>query len=235
MPATTQDTTIPVPGGSMPAYVAVPATTPAPALVLIPSVFGVTPYVRETIDRFAEHGFLTIGLDVYFRTIPGPKDRDIKTEFDEALDRNKRYDHAQGLRDLAAVRDYALGRPDCNGKWAVVGYCFGGRYALLAGADFGADAVGGFHPSNMGKELDAARRMNVPASFHVGDSDASVPMTEVEAVKAALAHNPRAEVYVYPGIKHGFSGKGGASYDEAVAELSFDRFLNVIDELKTVR
>lgn len=229
----TLDTTIPVPGGSMPAYVAVPATTPAPALVLIPSVFGVVPNVRATIDRFAEHGFLTIGPDVYFRTIPGPKNRENKAEFDAALDRNKRYDHEQGVRDLAAVRDYALARADCNGKWAVVGYCFGGRYALIAGADLGADAVGGFHPSNMGKELDAARRLNVPASFHVGDSDTTVPMTEVEAVKAALAHNPRAEVYVYPGIKHGFSGKGGAAYDEAVAELSLERLLNVFDELKT--
>jgi len=229
----TLDTTIPVPGGSMPAYVAVPATTPAPALVLIPSVFGVVPNVRATIDRYAEHGFLTIGPDVYFRTIPGPKNRENKAEFDAALDRNKRYDHEQGVRDLAAVRDYALARADCNGKWAVVGYCFGGRYALIAGADLGADAVGGFHPSNMGKELDAARRLNVPASFHVGDSDTTVPMTEVEAVKAALAHNPRAEVYVYPGIKHGFSGKGGAAYDEAVAELSLERLLNVFDELKT--
>ena len=158
--------------------------------MLVPSVFGVTQTVRKTIDRFAEHGFLTIGLDVYFRTVPGPKNRDVKAEFDAALARNRAYDHPQGVRDLAAVRDYALGRPDCNGKWAVVGYCFGGRYALLAGADLGADAVGGFHPSNMGKELDAARRLNVPASFHVGDADASVPMTEVEAVKAALAHNP---------------------------------------------
>jgi len=229
----TLDTTIPVPGGFMPAYVAVPATTPAPALVLIPSVFGVTPVVRAQIDRFAENGFLTLGLDVYFRTVPGPKDRAIQAEFDAALDRNKRYDHEQGVRDLAAVRDCALARPDCNGKWAVVGYCFGGRYALIAGADLGADAVGGFHPSNLGKELDKARRLNVPASFHVGDSDASVPMTEVEAVQAALAHNPRAEVHVYPGIKHGFSGKGGAAYDEAVAELSLDRLLNVFDQLKT--
>jgi carboxymethylenebutenolidase len=229
----TLDTTIPVPGGKMPAYIAVPKVTPAPALVLIPSVFGVVPVVRDTIDRFAENGFLTIGLDVYFRTVPGPKDRDIKTEFDEALARNKAYDHETGVIDLAAVRDYALARPECNGKWAVVGYCFGGRYAMIAGADLGADAVGGFHPSNLGKELDKARRMNVPASFHVGDSDASVPMTDVEAVQAALAHNPRAQVYVYPGIKHGFSGKGGSSYDEAVAELSLERVLNLLDELKS--
>ena len=229
----TLDTTIPVPGGSMPAYVAVPAQTPAPALVLIPSVFGLLPGARAQIDRFAENGFLTIGLDVYFRTVPGPKDRDIKAEFDEALARNKAYDHETGVRDLAAVRDYALARPECNGKWAVVGYCFGGRYAMIAGADLGADAVGGFHPSNLGKELDKAQRLHVPASFHVGDSDASVPMSEVEAVKAALAHNPRAEVCVYPGIKHGFSGKGGAAYDEAVAELSLERVLNLFDELKT--
>jgi carboxymethylenebutenolidase len=229
----TLDITIPVPGGMMPAYIAVPAVTPAPALVLIPSVFGIAPGVRDTIDRYAENGFLTIGLDVYFRTVPGPKDRDIKAEFEEALARNKAYDHEAGVRDLAAVRDYALGRPECNGKWAVVGYCFGGRYAMIAGADLGADAVGGFHPSNLTKELDKAQRLNVPASFHVGDSDASVPMTDVEAVKAALAHNPRAEMYVYPGIKHGFSGKGGSSYDEAVAELSFERVLNLLDELKT--
>jgi carboxymethylenebutenolidase len=75
--------------------------------------------------------------------------------------------------------------------------------------------------------------MKAPASFHVGDSDATVPMTEVDAVKAALAHNPRADVCVSPGITHGGSGTGGASDHEAVPALSLDRGLHLLDELKT--
>jgi carboxymethylenebutenolidase len=125
------------------------------------------------------------------------------------------------------------GLPESNGKWALAGYCFGGRYTLLAGAYLGADAVVGFHPSKMGLELEAAAALMCPASFHFGGADTSVPMDVVAAVQAALEPNARAETFVYPGVAHGFTAKGRDAYDGPIAELSFDRAIRVLDGLNT--
>jgi len=191
--------------------------------------------VRAWADRYAEYGFLTLAPDFFWRTIPGPMRSDVPEERAKATERNAKFDRDAGQRDIAAVRDYALALPESNGRWSVAGYCFGGRYTLLAGAYLGADAVVAFHPSKMGLELEAAAAVACPTSFHFGGADESVPMDVVEAVQAALEPNAGAESYVYPGVAHGYTMKGRPAYDAAVTELSFERALRVLDGLKTPR
>jgi carboxymethylenebutenolidase len=232
MPIELKDVSIPVAGGAMPAFIGLPGVASAPALVIVPSVFGVIQAAKDVVETFAANGYIAIALDVFFRTIPGPKNIADKTEFAQALERNAHFDAEQGQRDMEVARDYALALPQCNGKWAMVGYCFGGRYALRAGAYMGADAVAAFHPSKMGVELEAAAAMHVPASFHFGGADQQVPLAEIEAVQRALAGNSRAETYVYPGIGHGFTSPG-PSYDAGVAQVSLERALRMLDQLKS--
>jgi carboxymethylenebutenolidase len=233
MPVVTRDVVIPVAGGGMPAYMTLPAVTPAPALVIVPSVFGIGAVAKETAKTFAENGYITLTLDVFFRTSPGPKNMADKNAFAEAIDRAEKFDHQGGQRDMEAARDYALALPECNGKWAMIGFCFGGRYTLLAGAYMGADAVAAFHPSRMGVELEAAAKIRVPASFHFGGADAQVPMSEIEAVQTALAGEPLAETYVYPGVAHGFTSPGGPAYDAGAARVAMERTLTMLAQLKT--
>jgi carboxymethylenebutenolidase len=229
----TKDVTIPVASGGMPAYMTLPAVTPAPAIVIVPSVFGIGAVAKETAKTFAENGYITLTLDVFFRTNPGPKNMADKNAFAEAVERAAKFDHEGGQRDMEAARDYALALRECNGKWAMIGYCFGGRYTLLAGAYMGADAVAAFHPSRMGVELEAAAKIRVPASFHFGGADAQVPMSEIEAVQKALAADPFAETYVYPGVAHGFSSPGGPAYNADAARISMERTLEILAQLKT--
>ena len=233
MPVVTQEITIPVAGGSMPAFMGRPAVTPAPAIVIVPSIFGIGAVARETVKTFAENGYVTIVLDVFFRTSPGPKDMSDKNAMSNAVERAASFDHERGQRDIAAARDYALALPECNGKWAMIGFCFGGRYTLLAGAYMGADAVAAFHPSRMGRELAAAAKIRVPTSFHFGGADAQVPMSEIEAVQNALAADPLAETYVYPGVGHGFTSPGGPAYNADAARVSMERALEMLARLKT--
>lgn len=233
MSVTASDITISADGGAIPTVLVKPGGAPAPALVIVPSIFGPTGEVRDTARRFAEHGFLALVPDLFWRTDPGPFSRQNEAEKARAFARNKAFDRDAGVRDLTAVRDYALGLPESNGRWALVGYCFGGRYTLIAGADLGADAVAAFHPSKMGEELEAAARVTCPTSFHFGDSDKSVPMSEIEAVQQALARNPQAETYVYPGIDHGFTGTDAPAYDPEVTEQSFERAMTVLEKLKS--
>jgi carboxymethylenebutenolidase len=233
METATRDITIPsADGGAIPVYISLPAVTPAPALVIVAAIMGVDDTTRAWADRYAEHGFLTVAPDFFWRTIPGPLRRDVPEELAKSKERNKNFDRDACVRDIASVRDYVRGLPGSNGAWAVAGYCFGGRYTLISAADLGADAVIGFHPSRMGLELEAAAKITCPTSYHFGGADTSVTMDVVEAVQAALKSNPRAESFIYPGVQHGFTMPGQPAYDAEASELSFKRALTVLDELK---
>jgi carboxymethylenebutenolidase len=233
MPNTT-DITIPsTDGGEIPAYIALPSGVHAPVVVIVAAVSGLDAGAREWADRYAERGFIAIVPDFFWRTIPGPMRLDVPEERAKATERNTLFDRDLGQDDIAAVRDFARFLPVSNGKWALAGYCFGGRYTLLAGAYLDADAVVGFHPSKMGLELDAAAEVKCPASYHFGGADTSVPMDVVDAVRAALKPNPLAECFVYPCVAHGFTAKGRDAYDGPVSELSFDRAIRVLDGLKS--
>lgn len=236
MSTRSRDITIPsADGGAIPAYLAMPAVVPAPAVVIVPHVFGNDANMLSWADRFAERGFICIAPDVFWRTIPGAMNPEIPEERALATERNRAFDREAGQRDIAAVRDYALALPESSGTWAAAGYCFGGRYTLLAGAYLGADAVVAFHPSRMDLEFEAAARLTCPASYHFGGADESVPMDVVAKIQAALAHDTAVETFVYPGIKHGFTASTRPAYDKAAAELSFERATGLLDRLKPAR
>jgi carboxymethylenebutenolidase len=227
-----RDITIRTSDGEMPAYIASPDAAKAPAIVMVSHVFGNDAGTREWVDRFAEHGFITVAPDIFWRTIPGPLHPEVPEERVQATERNQAFDRDAGKRDIASARDYVLALPQSNGKWAGAGYCFGGRYMLIAGAYLNPDAIVAFHPSKLGLELEAAAKITCPVSFHYGGADESVPMDLVASLNAALKNNPRAESYVYPGILHGFTAKSRPAYDKVAAETSFERALAVLDTLK---
>ncbi|MBT5665563.1 MAG: dienelactone hydrolase family protein, partial [Rhodospirillaceae bacterium] len=47
-------------GKTFAGYLAVPATTPAPGLVLLPEVFNTNDHIRSVVDGYAEAGFVVI-------------------------------------------------------------------------------------------------------------------------------------------------------------------------------
>jgi carboxymethylenebutenolidase len=200
-------------GGAMPAEVSVPQGGPGVAIVMVPPIFGVEPGTRDIMDGYAAKGCVVVTPDMFWRTVPGTLGREGE-EQGKARERSDNFDVEQGVKDLADVVAHARSMPQCNGKVIVFGYCFGGRFAYLAGTRLGVDGAVSFHGVAMGQHLDEADKLACPLSIHVGDSDPVVPMDEIEAVKAAIGAKPGVEIRVYPGVGHGFTGKGRANYDE---------------------
>lgn len=63
--------TIDTPDGSFGAYVAKPATMPAPAIVVIQEIFGINADLRATCDELAAQGFIAVCPDLFWRLQPG--------------------------------------------------------------------------------------------------------------------------------------------------------------------
>lgn len=109
-------------------------------------------------------------------------------------------------------------------KVGAIGFCWGGRYAILAGhKDFsfgegkGVDAVYSLHPSLVAIPADFDP-VAVPISFAVGDSDSLLGMKEVDQIKEIMEKKKdegiQNEVVVYEDQIHGWSLRGDFSSEK---------------------
>jgi len=120
------------------------------------------------------------------------------------------------MRDTAAAIDSARD----TGKVGIVGYCMGGSVAFLAACNLdGLACAVGYYGGAIAKNADSKPR--VPTLLHFGDQDQSIPMSDVEIVKAK---RPDCETYIYHAA-HGFSCDERPSYNEADAVDGWSRLL----------
>jgi carboxymethylenebutenolidase len=216
--------------GSLDAYLALPKERPAPALIVVSSIYGVNNGLKKTIERYARRGYIVVAPDVFWRTQPGPIESNQRSD---AMARLTAYQIDPGMDDLRATRDALAQRPEWNGKFAVVGFCFGGQHAFLGLTRLGADAGVSYHGTSIENYLDEAPRVTKPFSFHFGSEDDLVSPEAIEAIRQALA-GKTGDIVVHDGAGHGFAREDSAGYDEAVAKASEEAAFAMLDELKSV-
>ncbi len=207
--------------GSFQLETAAPAVLPAAAVIIVPSIFGLNEETKRWLAAYSAAGFFTAVYDPFWRTDPGPLSVTDAADRSRAQARRDAFVADDGVRDLRAAIAAVRALPACNGNVAVGGYCFGGRYALIAAARLDVQAAFAFHGIRMGDNLEDARNIRVPVSFHFGDDDHSTPMSEVRTIAAAVEGNPNVELCVYPGAGHSYTWHGHASYDAAADAASW--------------
>ena len=217
-------------GRPIPAELALPPSGPAPAIVIVPSIFGVTDAFKGTIDRLASKGYVVVCPDPFWRTHPGPLSN---SDGPAAQARKNAYELEAGLEDLRRTIDFLTTIPEWNGKFGMFGYCFGGLAAFLGITRLGASAGASFHGTMIHTALGEADQCTQPFSLHYGADDHIVPFEQVDAIRAALAGKD-GEVFVYDGAGHSFALAGSPNYNPDIAALSESRALAVFDRMKDV-
>lgn len=197
-----------------------------PGIVLITAIFGVDEEMRLLSDEWAKDGFIVSTPDIFWRQTPGPT-----ADMEVAFDRYGKFDPEQGLKDIEDLIKDLRSRPQCNGKVAVLGFCFGGRYAHLATTRLGANAAAAFHGTGIGLHLDEADKVTVPVSYHFGTQDPIVPMDEVNAIRSAFAGKPNAEIMIHEGVTHNFSMPQKDGYNPIAAKASREAVLRCFRSL----
>ncbi len=205
-------------GHALDAYRAEPEGRPRGGIVVIQEIFGVNDHVREVCDRFAGAGYVTVAPALFDRAEKG-----VELAYDDdgmaaGRDLRARVDWDGPVSDIAAAVQ-AL-RP--LGKVGVVGYCWGGSLAWLAACRLDVDCVVGYYGGQIIEFKDEQPRC--PVILHFGETDASIPMTDVDAIRAA---QPDVPVHVYP-AGHGFNCDKRASYDAASAREALPRTLELL-------
>jgi carboxymethylenebutenolidase len=153
-------------------------------------------------------------------------------ELEKAFGRYNAFDAEQGYKDVEDLLSDLRANLRCNGKVAVLGYCFGGRYAQYAAARLGADAAGAFHGTLIESELNPLPPKSCPISFHFGAEDQVIPMETVEQIQAAFAGHDHADIVAHDGAGHNFSMPTKDGYHAGVAATSRQAVLEAFNGLK---
>ena len=107
-----------------------------------------------------------------------------------------------------------------QGPVAIMGFCMGGTISFLAACKLnGLSAAVCYYGGQIVKNAD--EKTKVPVQMHFGEKDASIPMTDVDLIKAKRGGD--CEIYVYPDAQHGFHCDERGSYNAAAAKLAWER------------
>ena len=185
-------------------------------LVVAQEIFGVNHHIRDMADRFAAQGYAVCAPALFDRARPGVELGYTQDDIGKGRELRMQLDDAKVMADVAAAAAHLAGR-----KLGIVGYCFGGTVAWWGATRSRAFAAascwyGGGIPGTR------EERGNCPVQMHFGEKDASIPMTDVDAVRAA---QPNAEIYVYAGAQHGFGCDERGSFSKPDYELAQRRTL----------
>ncbi len=113
----------------------------------------------------------------------------------------------------------------------MVGWCFGGgwslRTALLLGPEIDAAVIYYGRPVT---EPDQLAPLQAPLLGHFGALDDGIPVDRVRELEAALAAlGKEAAIHIYEEADHAFANPSGTRYNEAAAELAWERTLAFFD------
>ncbi len=190
---------------------------PRGAVVVIQEIFGVNAYIRGVTDDFAAQGYTAIAPCLFDRVRRGIELAYAPGDLQEGSGYLKQLKPENTLRDLAA----AVAVVHSSGRVGTVGYCFGGAMSYVAACQLPIACAVAYY-GRLAGYLD--QKPKCPVMYHFGAADTSIPMSDVDKVRAAA--DARALLYVYDGAGHGFSCDQRATYSAASAVLARTRTLD---------
>ena len=227
---------LPVDDGTLRAYHAAPAGRGGlPVVLVIQEIFGLHEHIRDICRRFAHAGYLAVSAELYQRQGDAARYDDIPALVADIV---SKVPDEQVLADLDACVRWAAGQGADAARLAVTGFCWGGRLtwmycahnsAVKAGAAWYGRLAAGHGPLQTRNPVDVAGSLHAPVLGLYGGQDASIPLADVEKMKAALAAGSPAaresEIIVYPGAGHAFYADYRPSYRKDDADDAWQRTL----------
>lgn len=231
--------------GECPAWVFTPdGGGTHPGAILYMDAIGIRPALIDMGRRLAQHGYVVLMPDLFYRA--GPYEvLDPKTAFADDAGRAKLMalmgttDNLRAAKDTRAFLDYLESRPDvAHAPVGLTGYCMGGAVALTAAGTYPDEvgAVGAFHTARVitDTEQSPSRAIpNITGRVYVGASDNDPgypPEMAAELEKMLTDAGIEHHLEVYQGALHGYTMTDFPVYNEEAAERHWRELFNLFDE-----
>lgn len=231
-------------GGTMDCYLRRPeGDAPRPPILFYMDAPGIRPHLLDMAARLASHGYVVLVPNLYYRQGPHePFDPAVAFTEGPVQDRMRSFlkgvDNTLVMRDTAACLAYLDGqRFVARPRVGCVGYCMGGRQALMAAGTFPdrVVAAASLHGAALATDrADSPHRLvaKMRAALYLGvaEVDRTFPREQQDRLETALREaGVRFTLEVYPGTRHGFAVTDHPVYDEAASERHWPRVLALLD------
>lgn len=189
-----------------------------PAVLVVAGNRITEEYIPNTCAALALAGFVGLAPNI-FHTLP-----DSARSPEEMRKATQNHTDLDVLEDIEVGADYLRGQSFVQaGGIGVLGFCYGGRIAMLFGArSREVDVVVPFHPGKV-KAAEIAR-LKSPVQVHCGTADRNVPLADIRDLERMLrAQSTPVEVHLYEGADHGFLAYTRPYYKPDAAKLAWTR------------
>jgi carboxymethylenebutenolidase len=220
--STLSPVTITTPGGEkMTAEIAMPATLPAPTVILIHEWWGLNDQIRAVAAEYAKQGYIALAVDLYGKppatTADGAKA--LMSAVNPAIATEKLQESVKFLKN----------HKDSTGKVGTVGWCFGGGWSLNTALAADVDAVVVYY-GNVKKTAEQVTTLNAPLMGHFGTLDKSINKSMVNGFEESLKEAGKTDYQIFwYEADHAFANPTGGRYDAEDAKLAWERTMGFFD------
>lgn len=232
---------IPVADGTvLPAYLARPAASSAPAGVIVAhELFGVNPDIRTVADDLARAGYLTVAPEFYHRVAPAGRwlERD-EAGRQEGFALFHQLERQHALADTAACITWLRAQPGIE-HIAMIGFSAGGHLSYLAASQLpiGHTAVlyGGWLPTTDIPMSRPVPTLNLTSGitgqllYLVGEDDTVITAEQRGQIRDALRQaGTDHELICYPGAEHAFFWPDTPAFSKKARDDAWSRILAML-------
>ncbi|WP_222983694.1 dienelactone hydrolase family protein [Flagellimonas meishanensis] len=192
-------------------------------IVVVHENRGLNPYIEDVGRRAALEGFITLAPDALtpLGGYPGNDDDG------RALQRQR--DRLEMLEDFIAAFNYLKNHPDCYGKVGVVGFCFGGWISNMMAVNV-PDLAAAVPFYGGQPDADHVEKINAPLLIHYAEMDERVNQGWPDYEAKLKASGKEYQAHFYPKTNHGFHNNTTPRFDEAAADLAWQRTISFFDQ-----
>ena len=213
----------PSPGGSsgeMRGYLVQPSEPSEgrfPAVLVIHENRGLNPYVEDVARRAAVAGFVALAPDGLAPVGGYPGNDDDGRALQSGLDQ------AKLRQDMVNSARYLKSHARSTGKLGATGFCWGGGMVNNLAVAIGADLSAGVPFYVAAPAAADVAKIKTPLLFNLAGTDERINAGYPDYEAALKANNVSFEKYVYEGTQHGFHNNSTPRYNEAAANLAWER------------
>ncbi|MEP4484582.1 dienelactone hydrolase family protein [Marinobacter alexandrii] len=221
----------PSPGGNsgeMRGYLVQPAGEgPWPAVLVVHENRGLNPYVEDVARRCALEGFIALAPDGLYPAGGYPGNDDEGRTLQRGLDQ------AKLKLDMLNSAQYLKNLDESTGALGATGFCWGGGVVNFLAVNMGEDirAVVPYYGASVPAEDVSSISAAVMVQSAEQDPRINALWPDFEA--ALKANDVEYQRFLYPDTQHGFHNNSTPRYNEAAAELSWQRTLAFFQERLT--
>ena len=204
--------------GDMRGYIVRPTTeSPFPSVIVIHENRGLNPYIEDVARRFAVEGFLALAPDGLSPVGGYPGNDDDGRALQRSLGQ------AELKRDILNSAMFLKSHELSRGKLGAIGFCWGGGTTNYLAVEMGADLSAAVPFYGAAPKSEDVAKIQASLLIQSAEDDSRINAMWPD-FEAALRSNQKSYVrYLYPGTRHGFHNNSTPRYNEAAAQLAWER------------